>query len=254
MNHDYGTDDYSGQNYSDTSASPHAQTRSHATVDPGTYTARFARWHWDTRKKGDMCLAAMLRIVGGPFDGRQVRGTLYFDTDKADKNGRTAADRSMEALRSAGLAGDLDAIDENTGGLDAGEVSISVEINDRGFAFAKYINAASTFSAFQPPAPDAKAQFFAQMKAHQQGTAQAQRATGTQPTAQRAPVAPVAPAQTQQRPAAQSSGQQGQQRPAAQPQRPTQQPSQGPQRPRGPQVAPQQPQGPAGFGDDEPPF
>ena len=54
-------------------------------VDPGTYTARFTRWHWDTSKKGDMCLAAMLRIVGGPFDGQQVRGTLYFDTDKADK-------------------------------------------------------------------------------------------------------------------------------------------------------------------------
>lgn len=246
MNHDYGTDDYS-----DTNANTSTPARTHANVDPGTYTARFTRWHWDTSKKGDMCLAAMLRIVGGPFDGQQVRGTLYFDTDKADKNGRTAADRSMEALRSAGLAGDLDAIDENTGGLDAGEVSISVEINDRGFAFAKYINAASTFSAFQPPAPDAKAQFFAQMKARAQGTAHAQRATGTQTTTQRAP---AAPAQTQQqRPAAQSSGQQGQQRPAAQ-QRPAQQSQQSQgqqQRPRGPQVAPQQPQGLAGFDADE---
>jgi hypothetical protein len=153
--YDYTTDDHS------TLPADPAPARSHANVDAGTYTAKFSRWHWDTSKKGDMCLAAMLRFVGGPFDGQQVRGTLYFDTDKADKNGRTAADRSMEALRSAGLAGELDAIDENTGGLDAGEVSISVEINDRGFAFAKYINAASTFSAFAPPPPDAKAQFFA---------------------------------------------------------------------------------------------
>lgn len=240
QNHDYATDDHS------TLPADPAPARSHANVDAGTYTARFARWHWDTSKKGDMCLAAMLRITGGPFDGQQVRGTLYFDTDKADKNGRTAADRSMEALRSAGLAGELDAIDENTGGLDAGEVSISVEINDRGFAFAKYINAASTFSAFAPPPPDAKAQFFAQMKARQQGTAQAQRATGAAPVhgqPQRAPV-------QQQRPAAQSSGQQVQQRPAAQPAQGQQRPAstaalhtpqgQG-QRARGPQVAPQQP-------------
>lgn len=240
QNHDYATDDHS------TLPADPAPARSHANVDAGTYTAKFSRWHWDTSKKGDMCLAAMLRIVGGPFDGQQVRGTLYFDTDKADKNGRTAADRSMEALRSAGLAGELDAIDENTGGLDAGEVSISVEINDKGYAFAKYINAASTFSAFAPPPPDAKAQFFAQMKARAQGTAQAQRATGAAPVqAQRAPA-------QQQRPAQQSSGQQVQQRPAAQQgqsaqgqQRPastaTLHTPQGQQRPRGPQVAPQQP-------------
>ena len=125
MNHDYGTDDYS-----DTNANTSTPARSHANVDPGTYTARFARWHWDTSKKGDMCLAAMLRIVGGPFDGQQVRGTLYFDTDKVDKNGRTAADRSMEALRSAGLAGDLDAIELAgaagglfRGGLDGRQVA-----------------------------------------------------------------------------------------------------------------------------------
>jgi hypothetical protein len=261
QDHDYATDDHS------TLPADPAPARSHANVDAGTYTARFARWHWDTSKKGDMCLAAMLRIVGGPFDGQQVRGTLYFDTDKADKNGRTAADRSMEALRSAGLAGELDAIDENTGGLDAGEVSISVEINDKGYAFAKYINAASTFSAFAPPPPDAKAQFFAQMKARQQGTAQAQRSTGAAPVQQRAggvdfaarlKTHPNPPAQQssgqQQRPAAQpAQGQQGQQRPAS---TALQQTPQGQwQRPRGPQVAPQQPMGfGADPGEDEIPF
>jgi hypothetical protein len=133
QNHDYATDDHS-----QLPADP-APARSHANVDAGTYAAKFSRWHWDTSKKGDMCLAAMLRIVGGPFDGQQVRGTLYFDTDKADKNGRTAADRSMEALRSAGLAGEIDAIDENTGGIDAGEVSISVEINDASQTLASLV-------------------------------------------------------------------------------------------------------------------
>ena len=99
--YDYTTDDHS------TLPADPAPARSHANVDAGTYTARFARWHWDTSKKGDMCLAAMLRITGGPFDGQQVRGTLYFDTDKADKSGRTAADRSLETLRAMGLTGEI---------------------------------------------------------------------------------------------------------------------------------------------------
>jgi hypothetical protein len=246
QNHDYTTDDRSHLPPENTAA------RSHANVEPGTYPARFARWHWDTSKKGDMCLAIMLRIAGGPFDGQSVRGTLYFDTDKTDKNGRTAADRSMEALRSAGLVGELDSIDENSGGLDAGEVSISVEVNDKGFSFAKYINAASTFSAFAPPPPDAKAAFFAQMKARAQGTAQGQRATGAAPVQPQR--GPSQGQQGQQQRPAQSSGQQ---RPAAQSQqRPasTQQ-GQGQQhRTRGPQVQPQQPQGFDAAEDDDIPF
>ena len=246
-NHDYSSDDHSTLPASYDTPAQGAQGGDDDIV--GTHPARFVRWHWDTAKSGDINLAAMLRICGGRFDGRQVRGNLYFDTDRTDKNGRTAADRSTETLRAAGLVGDLDAIGEDTGGIDANEVSVVVEMKN-GYAVAKYINPAQSFTAFAPPPEDKKAAFFAQMKARQQGTAQAQRATGTQPTTQRAP---VAPAQTQQqRPAAQSSGQQGQQRPAAQQQRPAQQPQQGQQqRPRGPQVAPQQPQGPAGFGDDE---
>lgn len=250
----YQQHDYTADDHSQLPADP--APRSHtANVEPGSYTAKFTRWHWDTSKRGEMCLAVMLRVIGGPFDGQQVRGTLFFDTDKADKNGRTSADRSMEALRSAGLAGELDSIDENAGGLDAGEVSISVEVNDKGYSFAKYINAASTFSAFQPPAPDTKAAFFAQMKARQQGQQMGQRATGAVPVqgqhVQRAPQGMQgqqrpAPQQTQQRPT-QSSGQ-TQQRPAA----PTQQTQQRAQPQRGPQMQPQQP---AGFGaEDDVPF
>ncbi len=234
-----------------------------AAID-GTHPARFVRWHWDTAKSGDINLAAMLRIVGGPFDGKQVPGNLYFDTDRTDKNGRTAADRSTETLRAAGLVGDLDSIGDDVGGLDANEVSIVVETKD-GYPRAKYINPARSFTAFAPPPEDKKAAFFAQLKARAQGTAQAQRATGAAPVHGQ----PQRPPAQQQRPAAQSSGQQVQQRPAAQPaqgqqgqQRPastatlhTPQGQGQQQRARGPQVAPQQPMG---FGvdpcEDEIPF
>jgi len=237
--HDYATDFPADDN----STLPASYDAPQGAAIDGTHPARFVRWHWDTAKSGDINLAAMLRIVGGPFDGKQVPGNLYFDTDRTDKNGRTAADRSTETLRAAGLVGDLDSIGDDVGGLDANEVSIVVETKD-GYPRAKYINPARSFTAFAPPPEDKKAAFFAQMKARQQGTAQAQRATGAAPVhAQRAPA-------QQQRSAQQSSGQQGQQRQAAQQgqQRPastaalhTQQGQGQQQRARGPQVAPQQP-------------
>lgn len=149
-------------------------------IPPGTYIARATRWHWDTSKNGDMCLAVMLRIEDGPHAAREVRGTLYFDTEKTDSKGRTAADRSIEALRAMGLQGGLDTIDSGAGGLDAGQVSVVVEINDKGYAFAKYINALSIFSAFAPPAADAKRAFFAQMNARLKNADAAARASGTQ--------------------------------------------------------------------------
>lgn len=164
------------------------------TIIPGTYTARAARWHWDTSKSGDVCLALMLRIEEGTHAGQSVRGTLYFDTERADAKGRTAADRSIEALRSMGLSGGIDTIDDGVGGLDAGQVSVVVEINDNGKAFAKYINALSTFSAFAPPPAQAKQAFFAQMNARLRAAEQGARASGTAraPAPQRAP-APARP-------------------------------------------------------------
>ena len=239
--HDYATDFPADDN----STLPASHDAPQGAAIDGTHPARFVRWHWDTAKSGDINLAAMLRIVGGPFDGKQVPGNLYFDTDRTDKNGRTAADRSTETLRAAGLVGDLDSIGDDTGGLDANEVSIVVETKD-GYPRAKYINPARSFTAFAPPPEDKKAAFFAQMKARAQGTAQAQRATGA------APVSPVQQRVTQQiaqqvartapqqRPAAPAQGQQGQQRPASTAALHTPQ-GQGQQRQRGPQVAPQQP-------------
>ena len=155
------------------------------TITPGTYTARATQWHWDTTKDGEMCLKLKFQTKSEP--PHEVNGTLYFNTDKADQKGRTAADRSMEALRSMGLRGDLDTVTaEGGGGLSQGDVSIVVEINDRGFAFAKYINPVASFTPFAPPSQDAKRAFFAQMKARTAGATQAARAAGTTPRAQSA--------------------------------------------------------------------
>jgi len=132
-------------------------------------------------------------------------------------------------------------------------VSISVEVNDKGYSFAKYINAASTFSAFQPPPPDTKAAFFAQMKARAQGQQMGQRATGATPVhgQQRAPQGQPSQGQQPRTVAQQMSErtQQSQQHRSAAPVQQTQQRAQQP--PRGPQMQPQQP---AGFVDEDIPF
>ncbi len=169
----------------------------------GTYTARATRWHWDTPKSGTgMCLALMLCVEGGPHTGKELRGTLYFDTEKADAQGRTAADRSIEALRSMGLKGALETItDEGGGGLGEGLVSIKVEFNEKGYPFAKYINPATTFTAFAPPPADTKRAFFAQMNARLKVADAGARAAGARPT-QPAPQRPAGPPRGFAQPAA----------------------------------------------------
>ena len=128
-------------------------------MEAGTYTGRATRWAWDTTRDGSMCLRVAIQVAG-----EIVRGTLYFDTDREDTKGRTAADRSMEVLRAMGLRGGLDTItDEGGGGLDQGEVSVVVEIDRGGYCVAKYINAPQVVRAFSAPSPDAKRAFFAQM-------------------------------------------------------------------------------------------
>ena len=120
------------------------------------------RWLWDTAPKGGVCLALILRLAS--TRGEEIRGRLYFDTDQADKNGRTTADRSMEALRAMGLTGDLDTIDEDVGGLDQGDVEVVIKIKENGYPEAKFINAprgGTTLKAFAPPPVDEKKAFFA---------------------------------------------------------------------------------------------
>ena len=173
------------------------------TIDAGNYTAKATRWAWDTAKDGGMCLALVFEITEGDAAGAQIDGRLYFDTDRADANNRTAADRSMEALRAMGLTGDIDTIDEDVGGLDQGDVEVVIKIKDNGYPEAKFINAprgGATLKAFAPPPVDAKKAFFAQMKARAQAAGASSKASGT------------APAQTTRAPAPQ-------QRPAVQPTR-----------------------------------
>lgn len=133
-------------------------------MNAGTYTARAARWAWDTDKSGTPCLSLIFRTA----DGAEVDGKLYFDTDRADTHGRTAADRSLEALRAMGLRGGVEAIGDDTGGLDQGDVSLVVEMNAKGYPYAKYVNAprgSRELRTFAPPSVDAKRAFFAQMNA-----------------------------------------------------------------------------------------
>lgn len=154
--------------------------------DGDKHTARAVRWLWDTAPKGGVCLALILRLSGG----EEIRGRLYFDTDQPDKNGRTTADRSMEALRAMGLAGELDTIDEDVGGLDQGDVEVVIKIKENGYPEAKYINAprgAATLKAFAPPPVDAKKAFFAQMKARAAAAGASAKATGAAPAARPAP-------------------------------------------------------------------
>jgi len=157
-------------------------------LDDSRHLARAVRWLWDTAQSGGMCLALILRLTSG----EEVRGRLYFDTDKADKNGRTTADRSLEALRAMGLEGDVDTIDEDTGGLDRGDCEVVIKIKENGYAEAKFINAprgGQTLKAFAPPPVDQKKAFFAQMKARAAATQASAKATG-------APVQRPAPAPT----------------------------------------------------------
>ncbi len=173
-------------------------------ITPGSYTARAIRWAWDTTQSGAMCLALMFEIADGDHTGAQIDGRLYFDTDRPDTRGRTAADRSLEALRSMGLKGDLDTItDEGGGGLDTGGVTLVVENNAKGYPAVKYINALGgsgrEFKTFAPPPQDAKRAFFAQMKARMRSVETGARAAGTSTQQRPAPV-------TQARPAARPTG------------------------------------------------
>lgn len=176
----------------------------HEIQDGSTHTARLAEWQWDTTTDGDIYLSVVARITEGPFTGLALRGRMYFDRDKADKYGRTAADRSMEALRAAGLQGDLDTVDANTGGLDAGNVSVVVERkhgNDGNtYVNAKFINAprGATIKTFAPPPPEARRAFFAAMKQHEAAAGRA--STAAKPAQRPAPAA---------RPAQQQPAQQG---------------------------------------------
>ena len=175
-------------------------------VKAGTYSARPTLFAWDTDKNGEVCMPMMLELCDCDYAGIQVEGRLYFDTERVDKSGKTAADRSMETLRAIGLpGGTLESIDEH--GIGNGLVSVVVSINAAGYPVAKFINppggGRNEVKVFEPPAPDAKAAFFAKMRALSGGAsapaprpqapaaarpAAAARANGNPPAQRPAPV------------------------------------------------------------------
>ncbi len=177
-------------------------------VKAGTYSARPTLFAWDTDKNGEVCMPMMLELCDCDYAGIQVEGRLYFDTDRVDSKGKTAADRSMETLRAIGLpGGTLESIDEH--GIGNGLVSVVVDINPAGYPVAKFINppggGRNGVKVFEAPAPDAKAAFFAKMRALSGGSAprpqapaaaRPARANGNAPAQRPAPVtgfgAPIA--------------------------------------------------------------
>ena len=190
-------------------------------VDGEKHPARVVACLWDKAQRGGLCLALKFRITGGPREGECLTGRLYFDTDRADDRGRTAADRSMEALDAMGCNGDLETIVDGTGAgvLDQGDVELVVGINAKGYPGAKFINPLSGggVRAFDAPSEGDKRSFFAQMKARAVANGARAKASGTAPARQAAPVARQAPASQQQRPAPQPTRGQGIGRPVAQP-------------------------------------
>lgn len=162
------------------------------TMQAGTYTGRAVRWAWDTTKAGDLCLALVFSVRDAEGVEHQLDGRLYFDTDRPDAKGRTAAHRSLEALRAMGMRGGLETItDEGGGGLDAGDVELVVDLNDAGFPRVKFINAPRAgrdLKTFAPPSAEQKRAFFAAMQARLGSTESAPNA----PRIERGPRAPYA--------------------------------------------------------------
>lgn len=156
---------------------------SHDTLPPGTYTARCVSAAWDTDREGNPCIALMFVLSDGR-PGWQIDGKLYLDESKQDAKGRTALDRSMEALRAMGLQGELTA---DLVGLDQGDVSLVTDINDKGYARVKFINAPRRereLRVFAPPAAPELNGFLAKINAKSRALQARAQASGAAPIAQ----------------------------------------------------------------------
>ena len=224
---------------------------SHDTLPPGTYTARAISWAWDTDKSGDPCIKIMFALSDGR-PGYQLDGTLYLDESKPDAKGRTALDRSMEALRAMGLDGDLTA---ELDGIDRGDVSLVTDINAKGYACVKWINAprsARELRTFAPPQPQQLNSFLAKLNAKSRALSARAQASGTRPAAQ--PQQAQQPRQSAPAQRAANANARPMARPMAQPQH--QQHQQRAQQPVQRQASPRMPpSGSQEFGaDDDIPF
>ena len=178
--------------YTDDASAPASRSND---LPDGTYRARACEWSWDTAKSGEPCLAIMFELID--HNGYRIDGRLYLDTEKQDAKGRTALDRSMEALHAMGLQGPLTA---ELAGLDAGEVSLVIETNAKGYPAVKWINAPRKpreLRTFEVPQTGALNGFLARLNARVQSATAGQRATGAAPIAHA-----VAHPPAQQRPVA----------------------------------------------------
>ena len=147
-------------------------------LPPGTYRARAQSWAWDTTKNGDPCIAIMFELIDGK-PGYQIDGRLYLDESKPDAKGRTALSRSMEALHAMGLQGDLTA---DLAGIDQGEVNLVTDINEKGYACVKWINAPRSpreLRTFAPPPAQTLNAFLSRVNGGLRAAEMAQRASGT---------------------------------------------------------------------------
>lgn len=165
--------------YDETSENPNV-------LPKGDYSAKCTRWSWDTTRDGDPCLACQFTLTSGK-PGWTLEGRLYFDTEREDKLGRTAADRSLEALHAMGFEGDLgslDMLDADPDCIKAGTVDLVVEINEKGYPRVKFVNAPRStreLRVFAEPDAGTKGGFFAKMKARGAALAAKAAATGTRP-------------------------------------------------------------------------
>ena len=192
--YDPNANDYNDANDGTYSADD-TPARSSSDLPDGTYRARAVEWSWDTAKSGEPCIALMFELLD--HNGYRIDGRLYLDTDKQDSKGRTSLDRSMEALRAMGLQGPIVA---DLQGLDAGEVSLVTEHNQKGYPAVRWINAprkARELRTFEVPQTGALNGFLAKLNARMQSVTAGQRASGTAPMA-----APIVQPASQQRPVA----------------------------------------------------
>jgi hypothetical protein len=165
----------------------HEHDHSRGFTEGEKHPARVTGCLWDKAQSGGLCLALKFRITGGPREGEELRGRLYFDTERSDSKGRTAFDRSMEALDAMGCSGDLESIVDGDGAgvLDRGDVEVVVGLDKNGYPGAKFINRPNSggvqLKAFDAPTEQDKRSFFAQMKARAQAAGRSAKAAGTAP-------------------------------------------------------------------------
>ena len=221
---------------------------SHDTLPPGTYTARAISWAWDTDRNGEPCIKIMFALSDGR-PGYQLDGTLYLDESKPDAKGRTALDRGMEALRAMGLDGDLTA---ELDGIDRGDVSLVTDINAKGYARVRFVNApraARELRTFAPPAAPELNGFLAKLNAKSRALSARAQASGTRPAAQQPQQAQQAQPQQPRQSAPAQRAANANARPAVPQQQRAPQPAQRQAPPRMPPTGSQE------FGsDDEIPF